>query len=118
MSIQINELPEDQVQRLLHLEEGHFLDLKDVRVAPAKLTQAISAFANSDGGELYVGSVKALVQQSGLGMALGTSRRQMATSKFLRSFFLSASSSNTNSSVPRKDIQRQQPVFLSASSSF
>lgn len=55
MSIQINELPEDQVQRLLHLEEGHFLDLKDVRIAPAKLTQAISAFANADGGELYVG---------------------------------------------------------------
>lgn len=45
----------DQVQRVLALEEGHFADLKAIEVAPAKLTEFISAFANSDGGELYIG---------------------------------------------------------------
>lgn len=45
----------DEVNRLLRLEEGHFLDLKRVEIAPAKLSQSISAFANTGGGELFVG---------------------------------------------------------------
>jgi len=35
MSIKVTELPDDQVQRLLGLLEGHLLDLKDTGVAPA-----------------------------------------------------------------------------------
>ncbi|WP_186827127.1 ATP-binding protein [Shimia ponticola] len=31
------------------------MDLKSARIQPAKLSQAISAFANTDGGELYIG---------------------------------------------------------------
>jgi ATP-dependent DNA helicase RecG len=33
----------------------HFLDLKRIEIAPAKLSESISAFANSSGGELFVG---------------------------------------------------------------
>lgn len=41
--------------RLLALEEGHFLDLKAIEVKPKKLANTISAFANTAGGDLYVG---------------------------------------------------------------
>ncbi|HEX4395605.1 MAG TPA: RNA-binding domain-containing protein [Mycobacterium sp.] len=44
-----------EVAALLKFEEGHFLDLKAIEVAPSKLTKGLSAFANADGGELYVG---------------------------------------------------------------
>jgi len=52
----------DQVQldskaydRFLNFDETHFLDFKSVEIAPAKLTRTISAFANSGGGEIYIG---------------------------------------------------------------
>ncbi|PBC84744.1 ATP-dependent DNA helicase RecG [Streptomyces sp. 2224.1] len=48
-------IPKSQVFKVLQTEEGHFTDLKAVEIAPAKLTKAIAAFANADGGELYVG---------------------------------------------------------------
>ncbi|MFE3522696.1 helix-turn-helix domain-containing protein [Streptomyces sp. NPDC059161] len=48
-------IPKSQVFKVLQLEEGHFTDLKAIEIAPAKLTKAIAAFANADGGELYVG---------------------------------------------------------------
>lgn len=40
---------------ILKLEEGHFSELKSIDIQPSKLTQTISAFANSDGGEIYIG---------------------------------------------------------------
>ena len=40
---------------ILGLEEGHFGDLKSIDISPAKLTKTIAAFANADGGELYIG---------------------------------------------------------------
>jgi ATP-dependent DNA helicase RecG len=43
------------IARLLKLEEGHFIDAKAKEVTPAKLTKTIAAFANADGGELYIG---------------------------------------------------------------
>lgn len=41
--------------KILLLEEGHFVDLKSKDVSPAKLTKSLSAFANAEGGELFVG---------------------------------------------------------------
>lgn len=41
--------------RLLGLEEGHFADLKAIKVSTKKLGVAMSAFANAAGGDLYVG---------------------------------------------------------------
>lgn len=40
---------------LLNLNEGHFADIKSIDIKPSKLTKSISAFANAEGGELYVG---------------------------------------------------------------
>jgi len=40
---------------ILNLQESHFVDLKSIDIAPAKLSRSISAFANADGGELYIG---------------------------------------------------------------
>lgn len=45
----------EQAKRACAFGETHFLDRKSRRIAPAKLTRTISAFANSDGGEIYVG---------------------------------------------------------------
>lgn len=48
-------LTPDQVVALGETGEGHFHDRKSFRISPAKLTKAMSAFANADGGELLVG---------------------------------------------------------------
>lgn len=45
----------DQVTAICRKSEGHFHDRKSSRITPAKLTRAMSAFANADGGELLVG---------------------------------------------------------------
>ncbi len=55
MSINIVAIRKSDYKKIIALEEGHFLDLKAIDIKPAKLTNAISAFANADGGELYVG---------------------------------------------------------------
>lgn len=44
-----------ELQNLLDLNEDHFNDIKSVRISPAKLQETFVAFANSDGGDLYVG---------------------------------------------------------------
>ncbi|MFL6597834.1 MAG: helix-turn-helix domain-containing protein [Chthoniobacterales bacterium] len=55
MAIPENRLTSEEIQKLFQRKENHFLDFKDCRIAPAKLTETVSAFANADGGELYVG---------------------------------------------------------------
>jgi ATP-dependent DNA helicase RecG len=44
-----------EANRILALEENHFLDFKSSIVLPAKLSESISAFANTAGGELFIG---------------------------------------------------------------
>jgi ATP-dependent DNA helicase RecG len=55
MPIPVNELTEKQLLEVLSYTEGHFRDLKAKEIKPSKLTKTVSAFANADGGELYVG---------------------------------------------------------------
>jgi ATP-dependent DNA helicase RecG len=55
MAVSVAHVTPAQGQRMLELEEGHFGDLKSVDIAPASLTKHLSAFANADGGEIYVG---------------------------------------------------------------
>ena len=55
MPIDVNNITDAQLEQILSYTEGHFLDLKAKAIKPAKLSKAISAFANADGGELYVG---------------------------------------------------------------
>ena len=55
MPIDVQEITDKQRDSILAIKEGHFSDLKAKEIKPAKLTKAISAFANADGGELYIG---------------------------------------------------------------
>jgi ATP-dependent DNA helicase RecG len=45
----------EQARQILAIQEGQFHDLKRIEIAPGKLTKTLSAFANSDGGEIYIG---------------------------------------------------------------
>ena len=53
--IGIIDIDDQELTRILDIHEGHFSDLKSKNVAPGKLTQTICAFANADGGEIYIG---------------------------------------------------------------
>lgn len=55
MSISVVRISTAQTAKVLALQEGQFGDVKAKEIAPASLTKTISAFANSDGGELFVG---------------------------------------------------------------
>lgn len=55
MALSIQAVTHTQRERILALVEGHFADLKAKEIAPAKLTKTVSAFANADGGEVYIG---------------------------------------------------------------
>jgi len=55
MSIRTHQISEAQKNQILYLEETHFCDLKSLDIAPGKLSRSIAAFANADGGELYIG---------------------------------------------------------------
>ena len=48
-------ISESQADLVTRMEEGQFSDVKSIAIAPAKLSHTISAFANTDGGELYIG---------------------------------------------------------------
>lgn len=49
------EIDESQADLLAQIEEGQYSDVKAIAISPAKLTHTISAFANTDGGDLYIG---------------------------------------------------------------
>jgi len=55
MSINCKQITVEQKDKILSLEENHFYDFKSKDIQPKKLTRTISAFANTDGGELYLG---------------------------------------------------------------
>lgn len=56
MAIRTIRISEEEVAKLYDEKaEGHFLDMKDTRIQPAKLTRTLAGFANADGGELYIG---------------------------------------------------------------
>ncbi len=45
----------EEINKILSISEGHFTDLKAIDIKPAKLTRTLSAFANAEGGEIYIG---------------------------------------------------------------
>lgn len=55
MPIETRTVTAAQAQKILSVPEGHFWDVKSKDISPSKLTKTMSAFANADGGELYVG---------------------------------------------------------------
>jgi ATP-dependent DNA helicase RecG len=46
---------EKEADDLTQIEEGQFSDVKAKAISPSKLSHTISAFANTDGGDLYIG---------------------------------------------------------------
>ena len=48
-------LEQRELDQLLNRDEDHFFDLKSKDIKPAKLQESFVAFANADGGELYIG---------------------------------------------------------------
>jgi len=44
-----------EIQKLLAAEEDHFFDFKSKDIQPAKLQETFVAFANADGGDIYLG---------------------------------------------------------------
>lgn len=53
--MEVRFIEQGEVQALLNLNEDHFNDIKSKRISPSKLQQTFVAFANSDGGDLYIG---------------------------------------------------------------
>lgn len=45
----------NETKEILNIEEDHFNDLKSKIISPSKLQETFVAFANADGGELFVG---------------------------------------------------------------
>lgn len=48
-------ISKEERNKVLAVEEDHFSDLKAKEIAPSKLSQSVSAFANAAGGEIFVG---------------------------------------------------------------
>lgn len=55
MTVDSSKISDFQLKKVLQLTEGQFCDLKSKLISPSNLTKSISAFANSDGGDLYIG---------------------------------------------------------------
>lgn len=55
----VRELSDEEAKIVLARDENHFCDLKRREIAPAKLSRSISAFANTAGGELFIGIAEA-----------------------------------------------------------
>ncbi|MCO6487687.1 MAG: putative DNA binding domain-containing protein [Phaeodactylibacter sp.] len=53
--IETREITAEQLKMILSYDEDHYKDLKSKRIAPGKLTRSLSAFANAEGGELFIG---------------------------------------------------------------
>ncbi|WP_139110049.1 ATP-binding protein [Ensifer sp. LC163] len=53
--MEVRNIDQNEITSLLSLNEDHFNDVKSKRIAPAKAQETFIAFANSDGGDLYIG---------------------------------------------------------------
>src|SRR6266404_9547092 len=49
------EIDEQGADLLLQIEEAQYSEVKAKEIAPSKLSHTISAFGNTDGGDLYIG---------------------------------------------------------------
>lgn len=55
MALQTSRITSQQANKVLEIREGQFVDLKAKEIAPNKLSKHLSAFANAEGGELFIG---------------------------------------------------------------
>jgi ATP-dependent DNA helicase RecG len=62
MPMETVQVSKGEAADLLALNENHFRDLKAKEIKPSKLTKSVSAFANSSGGEIFVGIREQVLQ--------------------------------------------------------
>lgn len=55
MTIQTRKISVDDANSILQRREDHFNDMKSKLIGVPKLSKSLSAFANADGGELFIG---------------------------------------------------------------
>jgi len=55
MMYEVIDLSDNEVEVLLNTAEDHFNDFKSKQIAPNKLQETFVAFANADGGNIYIG---------------------------------------------------------------
>ncbi len=55
MALGVEVISDEQAELVTHIGEGQFGDVKAKEIAPSKLTKTLSALANSDGGDVYIG---------------------------------------------------------------
>ena len=55
MSGEVSKISAEQFARVLNYREGHFGDVKAIEIMPARMSESVSSFANTDGGELWIG---------------------------------------------------------------
>jgi ATP-dependent DNA helicase RecG len=55
LAFNVQNISPSQATRILNYEEGQYGDVKAKEKKPASLSEDISAFANADGGDLYIG---------------------------------------------------------------
>lgn len=55
MAIKTNKISDQQADKIRLIDENQFGDIKSIEILPSSLTTDISAFANADGGDLYIG---------------------------------------------------------------
>jgi ATP-dependent DNA helicase RecG len=53
--VSVSSISAEEAASILKKDEGHFFDVKSKRIAPAKLTRTLSALANAEGGEVFIG---------------------------------------------------------------
>ncbi len=51
----VTKIAPGQASKICAVEEGQFSDVKAIEIKPADLTKTMAAFANTEGGDLYVG---------------------------------------------------------------
>lgn len=64
MSIETHNISSVEVEKILNFVESHFGDLKSKEISPASITKTLSALANADGGEIYIGISENSTNQS------------------------------------------------------
>lgn len=55
MALEVVDVGAQEIAAAVATEEGHFSDVKAIEIAPGSLTKTLAAFANADGGELFIG---------------------------------------------------------------
>ena len=106
MSIDVIAVGEAEVKLLEGIGEGQFSETKATEVSPSKMAKGLSAFANTDGSDVYVGIDECLLaaaSRSASGVGSKTWKQQIGTSKRSNDCFLSAPVFSTSFCAATRD---------------